>query len=151
VSESGSGAITLSVVVPWVLTIVAAVIGAWQFILQQQQANRQPFLQKQLDLCFEASDTASRLATEPDPIEWEKDRRTFWRLYWGTLSIVEDPGVEGAMVNLGKLVPVTAVSNPKLPMASLQNPSYDLAHAFRRLILTSWNIDLPPLEDKRQQ
>ena len=112
-SGSDSGGISLSVVVPWLLTIVAAAIGAWQFILQQQQANRQPFLQKQLDLCFEASDAASRLATEPDPVEWEKNRRIFWRLYWGTLSIVEDPGVEKAMIKLGKLVPTAPVSNPK--------------------------------------
>ena len=53
---------------------------------EQSQANRKPFLSKQLELCFEASDAAGRLATEPDSVEWEKARREFWRLYWGTLS-----------------------------------------------------------------
>jgi hypothetical protein len=27
--------------------------------------------------------------TETDPIEWEKARLAFWRLYWGSLSAVE--------------------------------------------------------------
>jgi hypothetical protein len=43
-------------------------------------------------MTFEASDTVARLATEIDPIKWEKARLTFWRLYWGTLAIVEDGG-----------------------------------------------------------
>ena len=32
---------------------------------EQSQANRKPFLSKQLELCFEASDAACRLATNP--------------------------------------------------------------------------------------
>jgi hypothetical protein len=66
------------------------------------------------------------------------------------LSIVEDPDVESAMVGLGDLVPPEPiVTEGKLPMISLQDQSYELAHAIRRLLLKSWNIDLPPLRDKR--
>jgi hypothetical protein len=128
------------------LALVGTLVTSWG---EQRQKNRQPFLTEQLELCFEASDAAGRLATEPDPAEWEKARREFWRLYWGVLSIVEDPEVEGAMVNLGELVPAQPVNNVELPMTSLHNRSYDLAHAIRRLLLKSWNIDLPPLQDKR--
>ncbi len=88
-------------------------------------------LRKQFELCFEASDTASRLATETDPVEWEKARLTFWRLYWGTLSIVENPDVARAMIEVGRLVPGSPISNSTLPMNSLQNPSYDVALAMR--------------------
>jgi len=42
---------------------------------EQQQLNRRPFLQKQLDLCFEATDAVARLATENIQTEWEKSRR----------------------------------------------------------------------------
>ncbi|MBV8566303.1 MAG: hypothetical protein JO366_17760 [Methylobacteriaceae bacterium] len=135
-----------SLVVPWLLTLVTVGVGIWQFSQQQQEAHRQPFLQQQLDLCFQASDAAARLATETDPAEWEKARKTFWRLYWGTLSIVEDRGVEEAMVEFGKLVPDAPVAAPTLPMKSLAQPSFQLAHAARDLILASWRVDLSPLE-----
>jgi hypothetical protein len=141
----------LSVVIPWLLTLLTAVIGIWQFTAQQSQANRTPFLQKQLELSFQASETASRLATETDPVEWEKARLTFWRLYWGPLSIVEDRAVESAMVELGKLVPAQPVKEPELPMTRLRVPSYNLAHAVRRLVLDSWNVSLPPLQQTRQE
>jgi hypothetical protein len=130
------------------LALVGTLLTSW---FGQRQKNREPFLTKQLELCFEASDAASRLATEANPVEWEKARRTFWRLYWGVLSIVEDPEVEGAMVKLGDLVPPQPVDNVKLPMTLLQDQSYELAHAIRRLLLKSWKINLPPLEDKRMK
>jgi hypothetical protein len=134
----------------WLATVAAAaataLVGIWQFRNQREQSNRQPFLQKQLELCFEASDTAARLATETDRTEWEKARLRFWRLYWGTLSIVEDTNVEKAMMALGELVPDRPVPQPELPMKSLEEPSLSLAHAARILILKSWNVDLPPLK-----
>ena len=63
-----------TVVIPWLLTLLTAMVGIWQFTAQQRQANRQPFLQKQLELCFQATETAGRLASETDPEEWEKAR-----------------------------------------------------------------------------
>ena len=150
-SVDGQSTISLSVVIPWILTLLTAVLGIWQFTAQQRQANRQPFLQKQLELSFQATETAARLASETDAIEWEKARVAFWRLYWGPLSIVEDRAVEGAMVELGKLIPTQPVNAPKLPMSSLGVPSYKLAHAVRDLVLASWNVDLPPLQGKRQE
>lgn len=67
--SASSTSLNLSVVVPWLLTLLTFVGGIWQFTATQRQANRQPFLQKQLELCFQASETASRLATETDPAE----------------------------------------------------------------------------------
>jgi hypothetical protein len=146
---SASTPLNWSVVIPWLLTLLTFAGGIWQFTAGQRQANRQPFLQKQLELCFQASEAASRLASETDPAEWEKARLTFWRLYWGPLSIVEDRAVEGAMVTLGKRVPQEPVASPKLPMQELEGPSYELAHAIRNLVLASWQIDLPPLQRGR--
>jgi hypothetical protein len=117
---------------------------------EQRQANRRPFLAKQLELCFEASDTAARLATETDPEEWERMRQSFWRLYWGTLSIVEDVPVERAMMALGQIVPREKLESPVLPMISLETPSYRLAHAARDLMRTSWDVDLPILPGESQ-
>jgi hypothetical protein len=144
-----STSLSLSVIVPWLLTLLTFAGGVWQFTAGQRQANRQPFLQKQLELCFQASEAASRLASETDPAKWEEARLTFWRLYWGPLSVVEDRAVESGMVALGHHVPKEPVASPKLPMKELNQPSYELAHAIRNLVLTSWKVDLPPLQRER--
>lgn len=117
--------------------------------LEQAQANKKYFFEKRLDLCFEAVDTAGRLASERDPIKWEEARLKSWRLYWGPLSIVEDRSVEANMVALGQIVPQDSVALPKLPMTSLQPLAYGLAHAARKLVLVSWGIQMPqPLYDR---
>jgi hypothetical protein len=141
--------ISLIVVIPWLLTLLTAGIGIWKVTAEQGQANRQPFLQKQLELAFQTSETASQLATLTNPDDWEKARLKFWLLYWGPLSVVEDRNVESEMVKFGQPVPAQPVANPKLPMTSLEVPSYDLAHALRDLVLSSWNVNLPPLQNAR--
>lgn len=151
VSEEGEGkGVNLSVVIPWLLSLATIAIGIWQFGAQQEQAGRLPFLQKQLDLCFQVTETAGRLASEADPAKWEEARGTFWRLYWGSLTMVEDPAVEAAMVVLGQSVPREPVVSPILPMRTLEQPAYRLAHAARRLVLASWRVDLPSLERRAQ-
>lgn len=137
--------------VPWVLTILTLSIGAWQFTLQQQQANRAPFLKEQLQLSFSAVEAVATLASETDPVAWEQARKTFWRLYWGPLSVVEDREVEAQMVALGKLVPPPqqAITAADLPMDALQIPSLKLAQSVRELLLKSWGVDLPALEAER--
>ncbi len=142
-------AITVKTAITWALTMGTVLAGIWQFSSQQAQSNRVPFLTEQLKLCFEASDTAARLATETDPTKWEEARKNFWRLYWGTLGIVEDRAVEAAMVKLGTIVPPEPGSYA-LRMKSLETPSLELAHATRDLILASWKVDLPPLQGRRQ-
>jgi hypothetical protein len=134
-------------------TIVAALVAAFVAVIQAiptwRQANKRPFLQKQLEVCFQVQDVAARLASEVNPEEWEKARSEFWRLYWGALCLVESPDVEAAMVNLGQLVPREKVLNPTLPMTILQRPSYELAHAARDLILGCWEAKLGEVTDAR--
>jgi len=136
-------------IVPWAISLAALGAGFYQFTENQAQANREPFLKKQLELGFEISDTVAVLASTVDEARWKRARSDFWRLYWGQLSIVEDKAVERAMVELGHLVPLAAVPEPSLPMKSLQGPSYRLAHAIRQLSMTSWNVDLPTLQTER--
>ena len=97
--------------------IVSAVIGAltigvgiWQFsedsirrTATEQFEAKKPYLVKQMDLCFTATEAASTLASSVDPDKWGKAKETFWVLYWGPLAVVERPltgvggGVESAM------------------------------------------------------
>jgi hypothetical protein len=91
-----------TLVAPWLLSLGTALVGIWQFRAGQSQANKRPFLEQQLAISIEATDTVARLATETDPEEWDKARQAFWRLYWGRLALVEDRGVEARMVQFGR-------------------------------------------------
>jgi hypothetical protein len=135
----------LSNLVTWIGSIYAF---SWGVGGKKEQSNKEPFLKEQLRLCFRASELAATVATETCAKKWEEARKEFWQLYWGPLSVVEDPAVEDAMVELGKLIPTEPVDAPKLPMTTLGEPSYRLAHAARDLVLASWNVDLPPLQGK---
>ena len=110
--------------------------------------NQQPFNERQFTLCFEASNLASKLATETHPEEWDAARRSFWRLYYGPLCIVEDEDVPKAMVAVGGLIPKPGAPRPEqLPIGTTEyrKASIDLAHKVRALIKKTWKVDLGPL------
>lgn len=132
--------------VPWLLTLVTVAVGIWQYADKQAQANREPFLRKQLDLVFEASETVSRLANLTDTNEWKKAKDRFWVLYWGPLGIVENQKIENCMGKASRTIPQpNDPVTPQLPLASLQATSLELSHVAREFILESWNVDLPEL------
>ena len=135
--------------------IGAATIGAgiWEFhedslrrTNNAQFEARKPFLVKQMELCFQASEAASTLASSTNIENWRRAKETFWMLYWGPLSVVEKPlsgtqegPVEEQMVVFGKkLKPLQ--NSPTLPLKSLEQESLNLAHKCRELIFDSWNI-----------
>lgn len=139
--------------------LVSALIGAgtigagiWQFhedsVRRDETAQfeaRKPFLVKQMELCFQASEAASILASSTSLEKWQRAKETFWMLYWGPLSIVEGPfsgevgPVEQKMVDFGNaLEPLQ--DSPTLPLPSLEQKSLGLAHTCRDLIFDSWEI-----------
>ena len=127
-------------------------VGIWQFSEDSKRRadiaqfdSQRPFLVKQMELCFQASEAASTLASSTDLENWRRAKETFWILYWGPLSVVEQPLsggqglVELQMVDFGfALEPLQ--DNPTLPLTSLQQESLDLAHECRKLIFDSWGI-----------
>ena len=132
-------------------------IGIWQYREDSRMRAdtarleaRKPFLEKQMALCFDASDAAATLATTLDATRWQDSRERFWILYWGPLSVVERPfatgeigPVEAAMVDFGRaLKPLQ--DSPSLPLRMLEGKSLSLAHACRGLIFDSWEIELAP-------
>lgn len=137
--------ITLAAAVPWILTLAALVVGILQFTATQYRANQLPFLQKQLDLCFAATDAVARLATGTDPVRWEQDRQEFRRLFWGQLGIVENIAVERAMLAARNVLPREPAATLSLPFQPLEQPSLKLAHACRDLMKESWDVRLVPL------
>lgn len=54
------------------------------------------------------------------------------------------------MVEFGKFIPSAQVNEPTVVTEAMRDASYDLAHAIRHLILKSWSVDLPDLDDLRK-
>ena len=127
-------------------------VGIWQFSEDSgrradnaQFESQKPFLVKQMELCFQASEAASTLASSTDLENWQRAKETFWMLYWGPLSVVETPLsgeqglVEQQMVVFGKALKPRQ-DNPTLPLMHLEQESLNLAHKCRDLIFDSWEI-----------
>ncbi|HXG23739.1 MAG TPA: hypothetical protein VNJ09_04220 [Chthonomonadales bacterium] len=120
------------------------------FAATARKERQQPFLQKQLELYFEASQTTAVLATSHDKTAWAKAYNRFWELYWGNLSIVESPyrqkeerAVEQKMVDYGGILKETGGDMSKLTEEQrnqLEQASLSLAHACRDDIQETWNF-----------
>ena len=127
------------------LSILGAVAtfawGVFQYTANEksQSDNRRieaskPFLERQLKLYTEATQSAATLSTSEDANERAAAIRRFWSLYWGELALVEDKGVEAAMVALGKGL------NEKSSPMELKQLSLKLAHACRDSLAVSWGV-----------
>lgn len=101
----------------------------------RQLEARKPFLDRQLKLYTETTQNATILATSSDPDELEKARGRFWELYWGELAMVENRGVEAAMVAFGRCLDKGCVQKELQPLA------LDLAHACRDSLAISWGVE----------
>lgn len=99
---------------------------------------QKPHLERQLKLYTEACQLAVTLATSSDPEQTVIAESRFWELYWGELCMVDNRGVERAMMNLGNAL------EKKADQSKLKSASYDLAHALRRSLESSWGIKLFP-------
>src|SRR4051812_36517729 len=94
--------------IPVFIAVVTLVAGFVQFGTTSAFSVRQPFLQKQTEVCHAAAEHVARLASTLHAETWDKSREEFWMLYWGPLAIVEDVEtqttnrVEAAMVAFGK-------------------------------------------------
>ena len=115
--------------------------GVFQYIENnkgQSESRRieatKPFLERQLKLYTEATQSAATLATSEEPSEKAASIKRFWSLYWGELALVEDEEVEAAMVALGKGL------DRQAPPAELKQISLRLAHACRDSLALSWGV-----------
>jgi hypothetical protein len=99
---------------------------------------RKLYLTRQFDLYTEVTRVAAKLATlKADSTERDAAERRFWELYWGELSMVENPEVEGAMKKMGDCLrdDCSGCTNSDLSQCSLA-----LAHACRRSLANSWGV-----------
>lgn len=149
-----------------VATVAIVASGLWAYYEYETQANlaleaqqfeaAKPFLQRQLDLCVDASNAAATLASAQDPGRVAAAMDRFWELYYGSLHIVEDFGddsVAQKMVDFGNRVE-NLPSDAKLLAAldagerGLKVESLSIADACRRLIEQSWKSVVPQLRER---
>src|SRR5262249_21218775 len=95
-------------------------------------AAMQPFLERQLGLFQETTQTVAFLATHSDSPDRAKRLERFWQLYWGELALVEHGQVESAMVDFG-----TALSSGA-DQKELQQLSLEVTYACRDELAESW-------------
>jgi hypothetical protein len=100
-----------------------------QTLLQVQRENFRPFYDRQFTIYFDGARVAATLASSTSPAERKQAEEEFWKLYWGTMAIVEDQQVASAMIDFGDALKANhAISQRE----NLAGPSIELAHAFRQ-------------------
>src|SRR5262245_23561547 len=118
-----------------IITAVVAVLvflaGVLQFISTQRIEASKPFLQKKLERCEQAIDTAATIALAEGNVDTDTVNR-FWRLYWGLMGLVEKKDVERAMVDFGN-----ALKNQS-ERGTLRERSLAIAHACREEMARDW-------------
>lgn len=129
------------------LALAGAFIGAtlalWQYFDTSEKAFRAPYWERQLDTYFAATEATGLLASSTDPAVRQDAERRFWQLYYGPLALVEDAGVEAAMVAFGR-----CLQSPDCGRERLGPLSLALAHACRSSIGDSWSLPLEALEGR---
>lgn len=90
---------TLLSFIPTLIAAGALVLSLYQFNNQQEQEIKKPIREKQLNLVFELSDVASRIAVlKPDDVERKKAEARFQELYWGPSVYIQDDDLRAWMV-----------------------------------------------------
>ena len=140
-----------------ILQGLAIVIGIWvtyneyrrqnEARLQQERDRyeqtakefRKHFYEKQLDYYAEATEATATLATEEiNSPDYLQARKTFFRLFWGKLSIVEDKSVEASMVQFKNLLLQYENREEDVSQQDLQQASLKLAHDASRYTINVW-------------
>ena len=134
-------------------------------VQKERLARRGAFLERQLELYFEAAAITSKIATSSEGPDKELAKRRFRELYWGELAVVEDADVRGAMVEFGRILNKSKKSvclpqeqtkqrarepTEAVVKVCLLRGALDLAHAARDSLEDSWNVGLLPLTPVRQ-
>ncbi|MDF0668219.1 MAG: hypothetical protein P0119_19410 [Nitrospira sp.] len=117
--------------------IVTAMFAIVQYGLTKRSEFRKRFWEEQLEIYRRTCVAASSIATASVITAVEKERQTFWRLYWGELSILESKAVKTAMEAFGDQLRVVEAehTSPK----SLEQFSYRLARECRASLGKTWD------------
>jgi len=117
--------------------IITAIFAIIQYGLTKRSEFRKRFWEEQLEIYKRTCVAASSIATAKAITAVEKECETFWRLYWGELSILESKAVKTAMEAFGNQLRIVEAeqSSPQ----SLEQLSYRLARACRASLEKTWD------------
>lgn len=125
--------------VAWIgvlVTVGTLVGGLWQYQHTREQTFRQRFWEARYALYHEATEVAAHIAVADDLLSVEPQRQRFWQLYWGPLSMLEDPAVYDAMVAFGGKL--SELEGRGRTDGELRQLSYALARACRTSLRATW-------------
>ena len=128
----------VAALIAFIAAIIATSTGLYWNFRNAKAARKLPFLTKQLEYCFEASEMTARLAVCEDEVIWKAARKRFFELFFGPLAIVEDDDVARAMMRFAIALDNGSESFP--PSSKLNGPALDLSAQIRKLLLQSWEI-----------
>ena len=117
--------------------ITTVCLGLYQFTKQQESNRKQKYWDEQFTIYNEACETTAAIAVTSTLEESKTDRKKFWSLYWGKMSLIENQDVETAMYNYG--VQLELCENGKAELSSLQSLSYKVAHSCRDSLKETWS------------
>ncbi|MFG5380912.1 hypothetical protein [Yoonia sp. R2-816] len=125
-----------------IVGIAGLLFGIIQFIQVQSIAAARPYLEKKLDWCERAVETAARIATVPEPAA--EDLLQFWQLYWGVMGLIENEAVTQAMEDFGEALNTPALAPSRAKDApdhqeARTGRSLALAHACRAELAAEWS------------
>ena len=115
-------------------------IGIWQFTITARNDFAKPLLEKQIDLCIDASEAAALLAlSDRGAPDWQTGpaAQRYLAHYYGKLGVIEDKCLYLSMVKYKTVIfdnAQTAVTPNRLALA--------IAFACRRLISRHWSPGL---------
>ncbi len=110
--------------------------GILQYSHSKDQEFRKAFWEKRYELYSEVTDLAAKISVSEDLDKVKNERKAFWHLYWGRMSIVESKAVYDAMVLYGQKLKSLEPSGNTSP--DLQQLSYKLARACRNSLKNTW-------------
>jgi hypothetical protein len=122
------------------LALIGAIFAAfWTYYTYKETKQREFYTQywnHKFTLFEETSKVASTLATTTKADEFHKARERYFELFYGRLSLVEGGGVKKAMEEFAGYIPKN--DSPPLPVATLEQPAYQLTIELKRELSESW-------------
>jgi hypothetical protein len=115
------------------------------------------FWEKQLELYIQASSSAATLTQfEIASSQYKESRATFYTLFWGPMSVVEDLEVKRAMEGFSNQLLEYEAAATKRNLDNLSQKSFQLARTCRESSIKRWGLkefeleqDFDPIRDKR--
>jgi hypothetical protein len=139
------------VIIAALISVIGVLAGIYfglsQFNQQQESNRKQKYWEEQFTIYKEACEAAAAIAVAATMKEVETDRKNFWTLYWGRMSLIENQQVETAMANYGRQLELCekGAAEP----SSLKELSYKVAHSCRDSLKDTWRpVDIGTLKER---